>query len=335
MKSKNFFSISFKNFFFKKPSESNIRNYRSESNLIWVYVIIFTLLTTFVGLFLIAFYSKIDEIITTRGEVKVIGSERPVKSPMDGEIERIAIKEGDFVKKGAKLIKLKSDIYKEELEKLLKEKELLYEQLSINEELENVYQNAYKEGAISKISLYEILNNRTLIQKNIFENSAMINKNKILTKQTLIRSPEEGFVFNMIPFSRGYVTKFSETLLFIVPNKKIEAKIFIPNSEMGLIQKNMDVEIRIDAFPFTQFGSINGKLSNIGAEALPPKTINDVSKFPAYVKLDQAYIIKDKVRYDLKSGQSLSANIIVRKKRLITTISDVFSKAFDSLRKIK
>ena len=50
------------------------------------------------------------------------------------------------------------------------------------------------------------------------------------------------------------------------------------------------------------------------------------------------------ITYDTSTGRPVTPdggflleaeNIIVRKKRLITTISDVFSKAFDSLRKIK
>ncbi len=90
-----------------------------------------------------------------------------------------------------------------------------------------------------------------------------------------------------------------------------------------------------DAFPFTQFGSIRGEISKIGAASIPSESQNIPPKFPTYIKLDKKFFIKDNIQYDLKSGQSISANIVIRKKRLITVISDIFSKAFDSLRKIK
>ena len=77
------------------------------------------------------------------------------------------------------------------------------------------------------------------------------------------------------------------------------------------------------------------RLSKIGAEALSSENKNETPKFPAYVTLEKKFFMKDNIKYNLKSGQSISANIIIRKKRLITVVSDIFSKTFDSLRKIK
>ena len=92
---------------------------------------------------------------------------------------------------------------------------------------------------------------------------------------------------------------------------------------MGLISTCS--EIRVDAYPFTQYGSIKGKLSKIGAEALPSENRNETPKFPAYITPEDKFNLHN-IEYNLKSGQSISANIIIKKKRLITVISDIFSK---------
>ena len=120
-----------------------------------------------------------------------------------------------------------------------------------------------------------------------------------------------------------------------MPDKNIEAKILIPNSEISLIKKSMNVDVRVDAFPFAKFGSINGKISKIGAEALPAESRNIPSRFPVYIYLEKDHINKNKTRYALKAGQSITANIIIKKKRLITVITDIFSETFESLKRIK
>ena len=55
------------------------------------------------------------------------------------------------------------------------------------------------------------------------------------------------------------ITSFNENLLFIVPQKYFEVKLFIPNSDIGFVKVDLPVEIGIDSYPFTQFGSIKGK----------------------------------------------------------------------------
>ena len=54
----------------------------------------------------------------------------------------------------------------------------------------------------------------------------------------------------------------------------------------------MSAEVRIDSYPFTQFGHIEGNLKAIGKEALPPDQFNPQARFPGYVKLSRQYLEK-------------------------------------------
>ena len=80
---------------------------------------------------------------------------------------------------------------------------------------------------------------------------------------------------------------------------------------------------------------LKGKISKIGAESLPPDNLNRISRFPVIINLNKNYLLKDNQKYSLITGQSISANIIIRKKRLITVLSDLFGKSIDSLKKIR
>ena len=101
----------------------------------------------------------------------------------------------------------------------------------------------------------------------------------VAIKDLKIISPLDGNVFDLIPKSPGYFTNAGETLLKIVPEGTLEAKIFINNSDIGFVKKGMNAEIRIDAFPFTRFGSIDGIVKNIGEEVLPADNMNPQSRF--------------------------------------------------------
>ena len=69
----------------------------------------------------------------------------------------------------------------------------------------------------------------------------------------------------------------------------------------------MNVEVRVDTYPFTKFGSIKGTISKIGAEALKTdnNSLSNSMRTSNYI---------ENIKYDLKSGQTLSSNLILRKK---------------------
>jgi hemolysin D len=93
--------------------------------------------------------------------------------------------------------------------------------------------------------------------------------------------------------------------------------------------------VRVDAFPFTQFGSIPGRLKAIGTDSLPPDPENPLPRFPAYVALDRLYLENSGTRHQVSSGQTVSVNLVVREKRVITLLTDAVQKAIDSLRRIR
>ena len=154
-------------------------------------------------------------------------------------------------------------------------------------------------------------------------------------KKTLLVSPVKGKVFNLISVSEGFAANQGETLLKIVPSGDTEAKIFLKNSDIGFVKTNMKAKIRVDAYPFTQFGSINGVLKSIGDEVIRSNQEAQNSLFPAYVSLEKQYLEKNGDKLFVRSGQSVSVNLIVRNRRIISLLTDAVDKAIDSLKGIK
>ena len=217
-----------------------------------------------------------------------------------------------------------------------------------------------KEGAVNRIQILQQKNKVQMLRSEIAQSQAsyrevqaelvklrqdslrnladldrqLLEVNKAIEYEVL-RAPIDGMIFDLKPSSPGYAAQANETLLQLVPLGTLEAKVYLTNRNVGFAKSGQKAQIRVDAFPFTEFGSIPGRLKWIGNEAHPKDEHLDLPHFPAYVALDQPFLQKDGVRHRLMSGQTVSVNLVVRDKRVISLLTDAVQKAFDSLRRIR
>ncbi|MFM9088287.1 MAG: HlyD family secretion protein [Cyanobium sp.] len=150
-----------------------------------------------------------------------------------------------------------------------------------------------------------------------------------------LRSPGDGFVFDLKPKGAGFVAQTSEPVMKIVPFSDLQAKIEINSSEIGFVRVGKPVEISIDSFPSTDFGVLQGKLTSIGSDALPPDELKQVYRFPATVTLNsQQFRLSGGQILPLQVGMSLTANIKLRKVTYMQLLLGGFKDKADALRRI-
>lgn len=151
----------------------------------------------------------------------------------------------------------------------------------------------------------------------------------------ILSSPVDGLVFGLVPSSPGYATSAGEILVNVVPGGVLEAKIFVTNRDVGFLKKGMKAQVRVDAFPYTQFGSLPGTLKSVGTLPIKPDAQNPQPRFPAYIALQRETLRKGRDEFLVSAGQSVQANLILRDKRVISLLTDAVQKALDSLRAIR
>jgi len=279
--------------------------------------------------------SRIDEVVIARGELQAIGAERPIKSPISGIVSKIYVSEGKSVNSGDKLIEFDSNVLFAR-EESLKAK---LEELIISKKLEeDILKEVATLAEIGGIQMIQYLQQEKKVNEVNFEVKQIQAKIKEINfdkRKTIISSPVKGKVFNLIPQSIGYASTLGEDLMKIVPDGDVEAKVFLSNNDVGFVKNQMEADIRIDAYPFTQFGSIKGNLKFVGDEVLPSDYQNPEPRFPAYISLSEQYLIKNGNTYKVRSGQSVSVNLKVRDKPVISLLTDSIDRALDSLKGIK
>ncbi len=87
--------------------------------------------------------------------------------------------------------------------------------------------------------------------------------------RTRLYAPTDGVVQQMAVTTVGQVVTTGQQLIVLTPiggNLQVEA--LVANLDIGFIKPGQDAVIKIDAFPFTRFGALHGKVVNIASAAI-------------------------------------------------------------------
>ena len=192
------------------------------------------------------------------------------------------------------------------------------------------------------INLQKIAEIDAQLSKVVIENNKKISETNSQITQTTqalkygdVKAPVSGVVFNLKAHFPGYVATPTESILTIVPNDSLVAKVMITNRDIGFIRNGMAVDVRIDSFPFSEFGDVKGEIISVGSDALPPTQLQPYYTFPATIKLSRQSLSASGRDIRLQSGMSLSANIRVRERTIMSIFTDTFAKASESLQFVR
>lgn len=151
-------------------------------------------------------------------------------------------------------------------------------------------------------------------------------------KRTVVKAPLSGYVQQLVYHTKGGVVETAKPIMNIVPeNYKLEAQVMILNKDIGFVRPEQDVEIKIDSFPFTKYGTLKGKVRNISGDAVQDEKLGLV--FNARLTLSDNKIKADGQIIRLKPGMSVTAEIKTGKRRIIEyLLSPVMKYLNESMR---
>jgi hemolysin D len=129
-------------------------------------------------------------------------------------------------------------------------------------------------------------------------------------------SPVNGTVHGLSSYTIGGILKPAETAITIVPEgTKFMAEVLILNKDIGYVKQKQEVEVKVEAFPFQKFGTINGKIETISPDANQDEKMGYVYK--ALVSLETNYFMLDGRSRLISPGMTLTAEIKTGKRRII------------------
>ncbi|HAS88423.1 MAG TPA: HlyD family type I secretion periplasmic adaptor subunit, partial [Desulfovibrio sp.] len=147
-----------------------------------------------------------------------------------------------------------------------------------------------------------------------------------------LTAPVDGEVQQLSVHTIGGVVKEAQPLMVIVPERsKLEVEASILNRDIGFVKEGQHAEIKLEAFPYTEYGSIPGEVISVSSDAVQDR--EGRLTFLCRVKLNQDFIPVNGQKVKLIPGMRATAEVAIRKRRLITYfLSPLMKYKTESLR---
>jgi len=100
-------------------------------------------------------------------------------------------------------------------------------------------------------------------------------KAKSKNERTTIRSPIAGTVQQLAVTTVGQVVSSGQPLMTIVPAEgPIEIEVMIQNQDIGFVEPGQPAVIKVESFPFTRFGTVDGRVMKVSRDAVDEREAN-------------------------------------------------------------
>ena len=169
-------------------------------------------------------------------------------------------------------------------------------------------------------------------------------------ERTKLIAPIDGVAQQLTVTTIGQVVTTGQQLLIIAPNEgPLQVDALVANLDIGFVKLGQEAVIKVDAFPFTRFGALKGKVVRIAQQAVdeteakraladvtapsnnsPPQTSApgqpESFVFPVTIELDQTTMKIGDADMALNPGMTVTAEIKTDSRRVIDYLLSPLAK---------
>lgn len=146
----------------------------------------------------------------------------------------------------------------------------------------------------------------------------------------VLTTPTDAAVLEIAPRSVGSVMREAETLFTLVPvDVPMEIEAQIAARDIGQVKTGEDVTVKLEAFPYQQYGTLRGKVTVVSRDSFVPDSrsgdpssgMGNANAKPFYkvrIALEDTRLRNAPADFHLTPGMTATAEIKVGSRRLIT-----------------
>ena len=200
------------------------------------------------------------------------------------------------------------------------------------QEEENSYKSSMQGGELvllkSQEQFKDIQNQIISLQSEMMQTKGQLASLNLQLKQRIVRSPIDGIIFELPIKKPGSVVQLGQMIAQIAPeNTALILKARMPSQHSGFVKVGMPVKIKFDAYPFQEYGIVSGRISWISPNSkIQENSSNRIETYELDIALENPYIQVGSKQIPLTPGQTASAEVIIRQRRVIDFILDPFKK---------
>jgi len=166
------------------------------------------------------------------------------------------------------------------------------------------------------------------LQRQLLEVDADMARNLGRSEQ-IVASPVAGTIAGLLVNENQPVSAKSALVSIIPEGATMQAELMVPSAAVGLISPGQIVYLSCDAYPYQQFGKVRGKIRKVSLSALPRE--QEAGGFRVLVELERQYLERDDVKYPLRPGMSVRAEISVGKTGFLSDLFGGFEEFVKTL----
>lgn len=197
---------------------------------------------------------------------------------------------------------------------------------------QSAYESLVHEGEVTRLEnqkQVEDLQSQIIeIQAELAQVKTQIQSLKFQLQQRVLKSPINGVIFQLPVKAPSAVVQPGELVAEIAPKgTPLILKAQMPSQESGFLRVGMPARVKFDAYPFQDYGIVQGHVSWVSPDSKKVQIgQGEIEVFDVNITIDQPYIQTPQKRIVLTAGQTATAEVIVRQRRILDFVLDPFKK---------
>ncbi|KDM91756.1 HlyD family type I secretion periplasmic adaptor subunit [Photobacterium galatheae] len=133
---------------------------------------------------------------------------------------------------------------------------------------------------------------------------------------SLLHAPVSGVVHQLQAYRAGEVLVEAQPVMQIIPDQTpLEVVVYVPNKDIGFIQEGVKAIVKVESYPYTQYGTLSGVVKNISPDTIE---LNQAGFFyEVKITLDQQAIPYQGRELTLSPGMAVMAEMKTGKRKMI------------------
>ncbi|MBD3813467.1 MAG: HlyD family type I secretion periplasmic adaptor subunit [Betaproteobacteria bacterium] len=147
-----------------------------------------------------------------------------------------------------------------------------------------------------------------------------------------LTAPVTGTVQQLAVTTIGGVVTPAQPLMVVVPKDNVlEVEAMLPNKDIGFVNPGQDAEVKVETFPFTKYGTLHGKVTQVSSDAIQDEKLGLI--YSTRVKLARDTLQVENKTVRLTPGMAVTVEVKTGTRRVIEYfLSPLLQTTSESLR---
>jgi hemolysin D len=165
----------------------------------------------------------------------------------------------------------------------------------------------------------------TELQAKVQETQALLSAARAKLNQQSLNAPVDGVVTVLNTRRTGDYAQPEQVLAEITPKgKPLVLSAVLPSAEAGFVKVGMPVNIKLDAYPYQDYGIIPATVTSVSPDSKPDDKLGQVYRLE--ITLNYHSVKAQGQTIKLKAGQTAQAEILTRQRRIADVLLDPIKK---------